>query len=362
MSRYESVKHIKEDKLSKAKENILKESKTLDGWPEIEGYDFEEDFNINKFLDSFLLTGFQATHLGEAINIIREMRKNNATIFLAFTSNMGTCGVREIIKYLFKYKFIHVASTTVGAIEEDIMKVFKPFVLGDYRAPGKVLREDGVNRTGNIFVPNDRYLYFERFMNPFLERLYNEYTLKGKIIDITKFVYEMGRELELRDIENRESSFTYWAYKNDVPLFSPALPDGSVGDMLYFFKKNHPDFKIDTSDYIVEVTDLALNSEKMGIIAIGGSVPKHLVANAGLFRDGVDYAVYINTGLEMEGSNAGAPIDEAVSWGKIKPDALKIKVEAEASIIFPIIVLGAFKLFNIEEDVKEVREKKGESK
>ncbi|MFW5705282.1 MAG: deoxyhypusine synthase family protein, partial [Nanoarchaeota archaeon] len=204
------------------------------------------------------------------------------------------------------------------------------------------LRDEGINRTGNIFIPNDRYIYFERFMNCLFERLLERQNNTGKIIDVEEFVYEMGYELDLQNIDKKKESFTYWAYKNKIPFFCPALPDGSVGDMLYFFKKKHPEFKIDTSDYIVKVTDLGLNCEKMGIIAIGGSIPKHLVANVGLFRDGADYAVYINTGLEMEGSNAGAPIDEAVSWGKIAPNAQKVKVEVEASVAFPLLVAGAF--------------------
>lgn len=339
-----------------SKKTVLKTSNTLEGWPEIKGYDFKGPFNFEKFLHSFITTGFQATSLGQAIEISKKMQDDNATIFLAFTSNMGTSGVREHITYLVSEKKVHVLATTIGAIEEDIIKCFKPFVMGDYRAPGSQLREEGINRTGNIFVPNDRYIYFERFMNSLLKRLYTKQVETTSIIGIKEFVYEMGKELEISyekgDItqENLEKSFTYWAYKNNLPFFCPALPDGSVGDMIYFFKKNNPDFKIDTSDYIVQVTDIGLNCEKMGIIAIGGSVPKHLVANVGLFRDGCEYAIYINTGLEMEGSNAGAPIDEAVSWGKIKANAQKVKVEIEASVAFPLLVAGGFKLHSTAQE------------
>ncbi len=342
--KYEKLKTTKKN--DKVKENVLQKANTLEGWPEIFGYDFDEQFDFEKFLKSYLNMGFQGTNLGQSIEIIKNMRKDNATIFLAFTSNMGTCGVREQIKYLAKNKFVNIMVTSVGAIEEDIIKCFKPFVLGDFRAPGAILREDGINRTGNIFIPNDRYIYFERFMNIFLERIYQKQKETNKIIGIKEFVYEIGRELELQGVDKKESSFTYWAYKNNIPFFCPALLDGSLGDMTYFFKKNNPEFKIDTSEYIVEITDLGLNCDKMAIIAIGGGVPKHVVANVGLFREGVEYCVYINTGLEMEGSNVGAPIDEAISWGKIKPNAQKIKVEAEASIVFPLIVAGAFKLYN----------------
>lgn len=344
MGRY-TQKENKEENVNNARENVLRKANTLDGWPEVRGYDFEEDFDFEKFLKSYLNYGLQATNLAHAIEIIKNMRKEDATIFLGFTSNMGTSGVRENIKYLAKNKFVHVLATTVGAIEEDIVKCFKPFVLGDFRAKGAYLREEGINRTGNIFIPNDRYIYFERFMMKFLDRLYEKQKKSNEIIGIKEFVYELGYEMELQKVDRKEESFTYWVYKNDIPFFCPALLDGSLGDMVYFFKKNNPKFKIDTSDYIVQVTDLALNCDKMGMIAIGGSVPKHLIANAALFRDGCEFAVYINSGLEMEGSNGGAPIDEAISWGKVKADAMCVKVEAEASLVFPLIVAGAFKLY-----------------
>ena len=45
-----------------------------------------------------------------------------------------------------------------------------------------------------------------------------------------------------------------------------------------------------------------------------------------LFRNGADYAVYINTGQEFDGSDSGARPDEAVSWGKIRPGAESVKV------------------------------------
>lgn len=335
-----------DEKTSKSsKEYVLKKSNSLDNWPQIRGYNAEEEFNLENFLKSLTTTGQQATELGKAIEITKQMRKDNTRIFLGFTSNAGTSGIREYITYLFKHQKVQVGCTTVGAIEEDIIKCFKPFVMGDFRANGTQLREEGINRTGNIFIPNDRYVYFDKFMRIFLERLFKLQKETQTIITCTKFVYELGRELELQHVENKEESFTYWAYKNNLPFFCPALLDGSLGDMVYFFKKEPKFryFKIDVSEYIVELTDLALNCEKMGIIALGGSIPKHALANAGLFRDGAEYCIYLNSGLEMEGSNAGAPIDEAVSWGKIKGNSMSVKVEADFSLTFPMLVLGGFK-------------------
>ena len=334
-----------EEKIKGTKQTVLKKSNSLENWPEIRGFNPEQEFNLQDFLASLITTGQQATELGRAIEIVKQMRRDNATIFLGFTSNVGSSGIREYVTYLAKHKKINVMSTTIGAIEEDIIKCFKPFVVGDFKANGAYLREEGINRTGNIFVPNDRYVYFDTFMREFLKRLLLLQQKTNTIIGIREFVYELGREMEIQEVPNKEMSFTYWAYKHNLPLFCPAVLDGSVGDMIYFFKKEKEfsEFKIETSGYIVELTDLVLNCEKMGIIALGGSVPKHALCNAGLFRDGAEYCIYLNTGLELEGSNAGAPIDEGISWGKIKANSLSVKVEADFSLTFPLLVLGGFK-------------------
>ncbi len=67
-------------------------------------------------------------------------------------------------------------------------------------------------------------------------------------------------------------------------------------------------------------------------------------------RNGADFSVYINTGQEFDGSDSGASPDEAVSWGKIKVDAKPVKVCADATLVFPMIVSQTF--------VKEVERNK----
>ncbi len=317
--------------------NFLKPTMTLDDWTPVKGYDFNQQFDFDTFMNAYLQTGFQATNLAKAVHILKEMQKTHATIFLGFTSNMTSSGLREVIAWLVKEKLVHVLVTTAGGVEEDIIKTMKPFVIGDTLTPNEYLREQGVNRMYNIFVPNDRYLYFERFMTQFLEKQYAKQKETGEIINSTDFVHALGKEIK------DEHSITYWAAKNDIPIICLPLTDGSMGDIIYFFKQRHPDFKIDITDDIVTITNIALNSEKTGIIALGGSVPKHQIANANLFREGADYAIYITTANEGDGSNAGAPPLEAVSWGKVRADAKSVKVEGDATIIFPLVVAGAFK-------------------
>ncbi|MBS3162517.1 deoxyhypusine synthase [Candidatus Woesearchaeota archaeon] len=308
--------------------------------PKVKGYNFEEEFDFQKFINSYATTGFQATNLSRGIEICKEMQKNDSTIFLGYTSNMVTSGIRDIIRFLVKNKLVHAIVTTGGGIEEDLIKVLKPFHIGVFNVSGRSLFEKGINRAGNVFIPNDRYLYFEKFINPFLDRLMKEQK-KGIIHSSSDITRELGKEIS--NEKNFDESILYWAYKNNIPVFCPAIMDGSFGDLVYFMKQRSPDFIIDVTKDSKVIIDLALNSEKSGAIILGAGVVKHFILNANIFREGLNYAVYINTSEEYDGSDSGATAEEAMSWGKINTNADYVKIHADATIIFPLLVAGAFR-------------------
>lgn len=62
--------------------------------------------------------------------------------------------------------------------------------------------------------------------------------------------------------------------------------------------------------------------------------------------------MYVNTGNEFDGSDSGARPDEAVSWGKIKIDGESVKVYADATLVFPLLVAGTFGKAHWEEQRK----------
>lgn len=311
------------------KEAILKQSEEPEGIT-IKGYDFNNGVDWEKIIGSFSSTGFQATHLARAIEIIKEMRKEKAYIYLGYTSNIISSGLREIIRYLAEKKLVDVIVTTAGGIEEDFIKCLDDFKLGDFRADGAMLREKGINRIGNIFVPNSRYVKFEEWVLPILEKHKNENLTPAKLINI------LGKEI------NDKNSVYYWCVKKDIKVFCPAIMDGSLGDMIYFFKSKNKDFKLDITDDAVELNNSSLGKHKTGMIILGGGVVKHSICNANLYRNGADYAVYINSNPEFDGSDSGALPEEAKSWGKITGEGKAVKVFGDATILFPIIVASTF--------------------
>src|SRR3989339_890190 len=146
----------------KSRKNVLFSSDEVKGLS-IKGYDFDDKASLSssenkgqvdydKLLDSFASSGFQASHFALAISIINKMISEKCTIYLGYTSNMVTSGLRDIFRYLAKNKKVNVIVTTAGGIEEDIIKCLGDFKLGEFSASGELLHKQGINRTGNIYI------------------------------------------------------------------------------------------------------------------------------------------------------------------------------------------------------------------
>ena len=329
------MKIPEKDKEKTARKNVLRKSEEAEGTT-IKGYDFNKGVDYEKLFDSYGSTGIQASNMDKGIKIINDMIYSKSFIYLGYTSNLVTSGLRDIFRYLAEHKKIGVIVTTAGGIEEDIIKCLGDFKLGDFRASGKLLREKGVNRIGNIYAPNNRYVEFEKFIQPILEEVYKEQKKTGKASTPSELIWKMGEK-----INNKESIY-YWAWKNKIKVYCPTVLDGALGDNVYFFKFKHPDFVLDIAEDVKSFNDLTIGLRKSGLMILGSGVVKHSILNANMLRNGADYAVYINNSQEFDGSDAGALPEEAISWGKIRKDAQSVKVFGDATILFPILVAESF--------------------
>ncbi|KAK5072189.1 Deoxyhypusine synthase [Lithohypha guttulata] len=257
---------------------------------------------------------------------------------------MISSGLRDTFRYLVQNKHVSAIVTTAGGIEEDLIKCLAPTYHGSFSTSGAVLRSKGLNRIGNLVVPNNNYCAFEDWVVPILDEMLEEQETNFKktgeryMWTPSRVIHRLGKAID------DESSVYYWAYKNDIPVFCPALTDGSLGDMLYFhsFKASPLQLNIDIVQDIRRINTMAVRAKRAGMIILGGGVVKHHIANACLMRNGAESAVFVNTAQEFDGSDAGARPDEAVSWGKIKADGESVKVYVEATVAFPLIVAATF--------------------
>ncbi|KXX77977.1 Deoxyhypusine synthase [Madurella mycetomatis] len=333
---------------------LVKSADLPEGTQKVEDLDFNKfksrPITVDDLFQGMKYMGFQASSMCEAIRIINEMRAwrdpesgDKTTIFLGYTSNMISSGLRGVFRYLVQHNHVSAVVTTAGGIEEDFIKCLGDTYMSSFSEIGAELRVKGLNRIGNLVVPNSNYCAFEDWVVPILDKMLEEQEAsKGTDDEInwtpSKVIHRLGKEI------NDERSVYYWAYKNNIPVFCPALTDGSLGDMLYFhtFKSSPRQLKIDIVEDIRRINTVAVRAKRAGMIILGGGVVKHHIANACLMRNGAESAVYINTAQEFDGSDAGARPDEAVSWGKIKIGADSVKVYVEATTCFPFIVANTF--------------------
>lgn len=143
----------------------------------------------------------------------------------------------------------------------------------------------------------------------------------------------MGKNLD-------ESSFLYWAHKNDIPVIVPGIVDGAVGSQIWFFQQQHKEFKLDILSDETKLSDLIFDAKKTGGLMLGGGISKHHMLWWNQFRGGLDYAVYMTTASEWDGSLSGAPVREAISWGKVTTKARQTTIHGEITTLLPFVYAG----------------------
>ncbi len=301
----------------------------------IKDYNFAEDMSVIELVNQMEKAwGFTAGKLAVGVNILETMIKAKGCVkFLSFTGNLVATGTRGVFKELVKRKLVDVVITSCGTLDHDMARCWKNYYRGSFVMNDSKLHEEGVNRLGNVLVPNDSYgVLIEEKMQKLLSDLYQE----GK--------REMSGSELVKEIGKRccnESSILYWAAKNDIPVFVPGITDGAVGYQTWVFSQDH-DFKLNLLKDSGQLNDIVFDAKKTGGLIVGGGISKHHTIWWNQFKDGLDYVVYVSTADEWDGSLSGARPREAVSWGKISAKARRIMVEGDASVILPVMASALF--------------------
>jgi len=300
---------------------------------EIKDIQLKPELTVAELVSQMERAGFQGTELGRAVELIKKMKNEKATVFLSFTANMVASGLRGVFADLARTRFVDVIITTGGAIDHDLIKSYKPYEIGSFDLDDRELHKTGINRLGNILISNDRYELLEQLVKP----IFLEIMDKGGTVSPSEICRNIG--ISLKD----ERSFLYWASRNNIPVFCPGLTDSAIGLQAFFFKQDNPDFKIDVTADMKQLADIVFDAEKTGAIILGGGIAKHYTIGANLLRGGLDFAVYITTAVPWDGSLSGARTREAISWGKLKELASHITVYGDAVIILPLMMTKVLK-------------------
>ena len=273
--------------------------------------------------------GFESRNIADGVNILSNMIQDKKCLkFLSFIGAIISTGFRGIIRDMIKKKWCDVVITTCGALDHDIARHFSNYREGSFTMDDKKLADQNIHRLGNVLVPMESYgPLIEEKVQKILERAYNDGKREMSTADINR---ELGKSMG-------DDSFLYWAYKNDISVVVPGMMDGAVGSQVWMFAQKHADFKLNLIEDANFLSGLIFKAEKSGALMLGGGVPKHHTLWWNQYREGLDYAVYVTTAQEFDGSLSGALVREAISWGKVTKYAKETTIHAEITTVFPFM-------------------------
>ena len=310
----------------------------------VEDYDFGSVEDVGSLIDQMSRAGgFTATKLANARDILRDSMENvgeeGVLNWISFPACLCATGTRGFFLEGLKRKSFNVVVTTCGTLDHDIARTFQEYFHGDFELDDIALGEEGLNRLGNVVVPNECYgEILENVVLPWLEEI--EVERKEKDADnpwlgfgSVELCWALGDRIE------DESSLLHWIAKHRIPMVIPGITDGSIGAQLFMHRQKNPQFFVDLMADEQILSDLTWPAKESHALMVGGGISKHHVIWWNQYRGGLDSAVSITTAPEYDGSLSGARLREAVSWGKVRPEAPQVVVEGDASLILP--VLGA---------------------
>jgi len=299
--------------------------------------ELKSNMTVNQLIQQFDNAGsFGAGRLATACNIFENMvRDEKCTVFLALAGAVVPAGLRSIIADLIRKRLIDALVSTGANMIHDLIEA-----LGGHHYKGHWFVDDfflykyHINRIYDIFVPEEDFVKADKVLIEMFDEIAKE--KQGQVLSTNELMRLIGSRLK------DPKSIVRAAYEANVPIFLPAMRDSEFAYIhIVHTRRNKKEnaLLVDSFKGASEMVDVAKKSQRLGMIVIGGGVPRNAVQHAALMADkGLDYAVIITTDRPEYGGLSGSTPEETISWGKLKKKAGKVMVIGDAMIIFPITV------------------------
>jgi len=289
--------------------------------------------DIKGFLDSMDSVGvLGAGRLGRSSRIIQRMFNDKECFtFLSMSGPMVPGGLRKIVSHLVTNGAIDAIVTSGANVVHDLVEAYGG---AHYRVPaGKddyELREAGMGRIADIYVKEEDFEKFEKGIYEFLDDLPED---KMATLAPSEFLSLLGQTIDDDD------SILKQAALKEVPIFSPGLMDSMLGFHLYTYSTTK-NLALDFVKDLRILGEIITQTKKTGAIMLGGGLTKHFTMGSTILKGGLDLAVQITLDRPEGGSLGGAPLVEGVSWQKMQTESNFETVIGDATVIFPLLILG----------------------
>lgn len=294
------------------------------------------EMTVNQLIKQFKNSGsFGAGRLASACDVYESMvRDEECTVFLALAGAMVPAGLRATIASLIRKRLIDALVSTGANMVHDLIEA-----LGGHHYQGHWFVDDyllykyHIYRIYDVFVPEEDFVKADEA----LIKMFDEIATKngGKTLSTNELMWEVGKRLK------DPNSIVRSAYEAKVPIFLPAMRDSEFAYIHRVHQKRNKKenvLMVDAFKEVPELLDITSRSERLGMVVLGGGVPRNSVQHAALMTGkGLDYVVVITTDRPEPGGLSGSTIEETISWGKVKQKASKVMVIADALVAFPMM-------------------------
>ena len=271
-----------------------------------------------------------AGRIGKATEVITEMFSDpDCMVFLTLAGALVPAGLRRVIRDLIEQGYVNVLVTTGANMVHDMVEALGfRHGIGTFAAEDTELKARKIGRIGDIYIQQEAFEALETWLYETLEAIPGE---KRQRLSAAELLYEIGKRI------NDSKSILATAARKNVPVICPAFVDSIAGFQLWVYGQDRT-IHIDPLLDVNALMDKVYEAKKVGIIILGGGFPKHFALFANTFREGADLAVQITMDRPEPGGLSGASLEEAISWGKIKPKGKAVTVICDATIAFPLII------------------------
>lgn len=300
----------------------------------------EPNLKADEILTQMEQISFQGRNLAKAYRIWKRMLADDALIFFGIAGALSAGGLRLLIAQIIANRWIDCVVSTGANLYHDLHETRGRFhYIGDASVDDSLLQKAHIDRVYDTYASEDEFIDNDNWIADYVTNL------EARPYTSREFLFKLGKHLW--DETGTEGILTS-AYRANVPIFCPAIADSSIGMGLSQGRhlKSGVGY-IDVIGDVIESTNLVIRRRRTASIVLGGGTPKNFINQASLQAEfycpeikGHEYALQIITDVPHYGGASGSSLSEAQSWGKLSANADCVTVQADATLVLPLLVSG----------------------
>ena len=340
----------------------------------LEPLDLSQVRSIDDLVRAMSKTAFTGRQVGEAADVLEAMaRDEECFVVMTLAGAMTVAKQGLVISDLIDRGIVNALVSTGALMAHGLVEATgKAHFRANPEVSDEELYEQGYNRVYDTLEPEQNLDHVEEVMSEILEGWDH-----NDIMCSYKLNHAVGSHLA-RTAKGQRGILKS-AFEQGVPVFVPAFTDSELGlDVALNNRlrestgrhRIHFDPFLDLEHFAATL----LRQKRLGILTIGGGVPRNWSQQFGPFLElrhrrlgeniplkRYHYGVRICPEPVYWGGLSGSPYSEAISWGKFVPPSEGGKfgeVFLDATVGLPVVVAAVFERLDKDRSLKGKAKKK----